>query len=400
MLVLAPLRVCYSTWPAEGQKWDAFQHLSIGILHGPNKDAILAEEHDVYVMNYEGLKWFEAAMRYKTMFDILVIDESSKLKHTNTQRFKILKKMLGRFKRRYILTGSPAANSLLDLFGQVFCMDQGATFGPFISHYRNLYFFQTGYGGYEWKLKPEAAKQIQQLLAPRVMRMAAEDYLDMPDLIKVNINVDLPEEAQLKYLQMEKKLQIEVAEGRVTAVNAAVAVGKCRQIASGSVYDEHGDVHIIHEAKIEALQDLVEELEGQPLLVAYEYTHEADAINQAFGGNIPTIRGGMTTKQSTDIIDKWNEGAIPLLLAQSSAVSHGVNLQEGGSAICWFTLTYNLETYEQFIARIYRQGQTQKVFVYHLLANKTIDTVVLAIVAKKNKLQQSLLTALADYWNA
>ncbi len=703
MLVLAPLRVCYSTWPAEGQKWDEFQHLSVGILHGLNKDKVLAENHDVYVMNYEGLKWLEAATRHAPMFDVLVIDESSKLKHTNTQRFKILKKMLGKFKRRYILTGSPAANSLLDIFGQVFCMDQGATFGPYISHYRDLYFFQTGFGGYEWKLKPNAATQIQQLLAPRVMRMAAEDYLEMPDLIKVNITVDLPEEAQLQYLKMEKKLQIEVAEGKVTAVNAAVAAGKCiaegtevltnkgwilienytpdlkvwdgiswinadklqfngiqevvtcynikmtaahkvltaqgwrqagdiineqsgekftaanfrlpggswasakhkaqsckqtssmvcsmpmwqsiyskvclaerpsqtkreklrlyawaaisksarhawhvfnktmenmarnarvlpkyagqglaklwrtgykskysvaeirkflgryasylcpqfnfrshrqyarlfkdqlpmgnyatamqqpqsnkvctnkhrpatysstgqatgykvynavqasntqatarvydiinagplerftvrspdgqallvhncRQIASGSVYDEQGEVHIIHSAKVEALQDLVEELEGQPLLVAYEYTHEATAINAAFGGKLPIIGGGMTVKQGATIIDKWNAGEIPLLLAQSSAVSHGVNLQHGGSSICWFTLTYNLETYEQFIARVYRQGQTQKVFVYHLVANKTIDNAVLAIVAKKDKLQQSLLTALADYW--
>jgi SNF2 family DNA or RNA helicase len=400
MLVLAPLRVCYSTWPAEGQKWDEFQHLSVGILHGANKAKVLAEDHDIYVMNYEGLKWLEAATRHAPMFDVLVIDESSKLKHTNTQRFKTLKKMLSKFKRRYILTGSPAANSLLDLFGQVFCMDQGATFGPFISHYRDLYFFQTGFGGYEWKLKPNAAAQIQQLLAPRVMRMAAEDYLDMPELIKVNIIVDLPEEAQLQYLQMEKKLQIEVQEGKVTAVNAAVAAGKCRQIASGSVYDEQGDVHIIHSAKVEALQDLVEELEGQPLLVAYEYTHEAVAINKAFGGQLPIIGGGMTTKQGADIIDAWNRGEIPLLLAQSGAISHGVNLQQGGSAICWFTLTYNLETYEQFIARVYRQGQAQRVFVYHLVANKTIDTAVLAIVAKKDKQQQSLLTALASYWNA
>lgn len=404
VLILAPLRVCYSTWPAEAAKWDEFNHLSIGIMHGKDKAKVLREEHDIYVMNYEGLKWLEAETKKGDFpFSMLVVDESSKMKSTATQRFKTIKKMLGKFARRYILTGSPAANSLLDIFGQFYVCDTGATFGPYITAYKAQYFQQTGFNGYDWTLRQGAAEEIHAKVAPRVLQMSAEDYLEMPKLIKTNIVVQLPDEARLQYLSMEKRLKLEVAEGKVTAVNAAVAIGKCRQLAGGSVYssdDPSGErvVHHIHSAKLEALEDLVEELEGQTLLVFYEYQHEADAINKHFGGKIPTIGGGMSQVLSAKIMDSWNKGEVPLLLAQSAAVSHGLNLQAGGSAMCWFTLTYSLETYEQATARLYRQGQEKPVFVYHILAEKTIDYAVLSIINKKEKQQYALLTALGDYW--
>jgi len=404
VLILAPLRVCYSTWPAEVTKWDDFSHLSIGIMHGKDKDKVLNEAHDVYVMNYEGLKWLESATKKGDFpFNMLVIDESSKMKSTATQRFKTLKKMLGKFARRYILTGSPAANSLLDLYGQVYCMDTGATFGPYITAYKAKYFMQTGFGGYEWVLRPGAETEIHAAVAPRVLQMSAEDYLDMPKLIKTNIVVNLPDEAMQQYISMEKKLKLEIDEGKVTAVNAAVAVGKCRQIASGNIYGTDDitqvrTVHHVHSAKLEALEDLIEELEGQTLLVFYEYQHEADMINKHFGGKVPTISGGMSQIASAKIMVAWNNGEIPLLLAQSAAISHGLNLQAGGSAMCWYTLTYSLETYEQAIARLYRQGQEKPVFVYHILAEKTVDYAVLSIINKKDKQQTSLLAALGEYW--
>lgn len=404
VLILAPLRVCYATWPAEITKWDDFSHLSIGVMHGKDKAKVLREEHDIYVMNYEGLKWLQAETAKGSFpFSMLVIDESSKMKSTATQRFKIIRKMLNKFARRYILTGSPAANSLLDLFGQVYCMDTGATFGPYITAYKAQYFQQTGFNGYDWVLRPGAEAEIHAKVAPRVLQMSAEDYLEMPKLIKTNIVVQLPDEAQVQYLSMEKKLKLDIEEGKVTAVNAAVAIGKCRQIAGGSVYssdDPSGDrvVHHIHNAKLEALEDLVEELEGQSLLVFYEYQHEADAINKYFGGKVPIIGGGMSQVLSAKIMAAWNRSELPLLLAQSAAVSHGLNLQQGGSAMCWYTLTYSLETYEQAIARLYRQGQEKPVFVYHILAKNTVDYAVLGIINKKDKQQNNLLTALGEYW--
>jgi SNF2 family DNA or RNA helicase len=400
VLIVAPLRVAYSTWPAEIEKWDDFNHFKHVVLHGPKKKELLNSDAHIYITNYESLPWILKETTGKPFpFDVLVLDESSKIKHVNTQRFKTLKKMLDKFKRRYILTGSPVPNGLLDLFGQIYCLDMGASLGPYVTHYRETYFYPTGFGGFEWKIKEGAETKIHKILQPRVMRLAAADYLDLPPLIKTNIFVKLPPEAMLKYMTMENSLKAEFESGKITATNSGVATMKCRQIASGSVYDEHGTAHHVHSAKIEALQDLVEELEGQPLLVGYEFKHEAEAILKALGPNTPIIGGGTSVTKGAEIIDAFNMGDIPVLLAQSSALAHGVNLQKGGRAVVWFSLTYNLETYEQFIARVYRQGQEQRVFLYHIIAENTIDHAVLQIVNRKDKIQKNLLQALADYWD-
>lgn len=400
ILVLAPLRVCYATWPAEAKKWDDFNHLSIGILHGPDKDKVLEEDHDIYVMNYEGLKWLLAATKRNWPFDMLIVDESSKLKSTNTQRFKTLKQMLGKFKRRYILTGSPAANSLLDLFGQVFCMDQGATFGPYITTYRNDYFFQTGFGGYEWKLKPGADMLIHQKLAPHVMRLAAADYLELPELIEVDVVVTLPPEAQRQYIEMEKRLQIEFDTGKVVAANSAVASMKCRQLANGAIYTDVAltSFNEVHSAKIDALTDLIDELEGQPTLIAYDFAHDLIRLKAALGKDTPHIGSGVSPKQSQEIVDAWNRGELPVLLGQPLSMSHGLNMQEVGRAIIWFGLTWSLENREQFIRRIWRQGQTNRVFVYNIIADHTIDRAIMMAVKFKDQGQQALMMALRNYW--
>lgn len=400
ILVLAPLRVCYATWPAEAQKWDDFNHLSIGILHGPDKDKVLLEDHDIYVMNYEGLKWLLMATKRNWDFDMLIVDESSKLKSTITQRFKTLKQMLGKFKRRYILTGSPAANSLLDLFGQVFCMDQGATFGPYITTYRNDYFFQTGYGGYEWKLKPGADLLIHQALAPRVMRLAAADYLTLPELIETDIVVTLPPEVHKQYLEMERKLQVEFETGTIVAANSAVASMKCRQIANGAIYTDSTltSYNEVHSAKIDAVVDLVEELEGQPALIAYDFTHDLARLLAALGKDTPYIGSGVSPKRSQEIVDAWNRGEIPVLLGQPISMSHGLNMQEAGRAVIWFGLTWSLENREQFIQRIWRQGQTNRVFVYNIIVDKTIDQAIMMAIKLKDQGQQALMQALRNYW--
>ena len=401
ILVLAPLRVCYSTWPAERDKWDEFNDLSIGILHGPDKNKVLQEDHDIYVMNYEGLKWLLSATRGNWIFDMLIVDESSKLKSTNTQRFKTLKRMLDKFKRRYILTGSPAANSLLDLFGQVFCMDQGATFGPYITKYRHDYFFQTGFGGYDWKLKPGADQIIHKKLAPRIMRLAAADYLTLPELVVVDIEVELPPAAQKQYIEMEKKLQAEFEDNKVVAANSAVASMKCRQIANGAIYKDAtlSDYNEVHSAKIEALQDLIEELAGQPALVAYDFSHDLVRLKEALGKDTPHIGKGVSPKQADEIIKKWNAGEIPVLLGQPLSMSHGLNLQGAGKAVIWFGLTWSLENREQFIQRVWRQGQLNRVFVYNIIAKNTIDKAIMLAIKNKDKGQKALMNALRTYWN-
>lgn len=708
-LIVAPLRVAQNVWKQEVEKWDELSHLRVGIMHGKDKLDVLNGDYDIYVTNYESLKWLQMETQKREFpFSVLVLDELSKCKSTATQRFKTLKKMLPKFHRRYGLTGTPAANGLLDLFGQMYALDTGATFGPYITAYKATYFQQTGFGGYDWVLKPGAEDEIHAKLKPRALQMSAADYLELPDLVKVNIKVQLPDAAKVQYLSMEKKLKLEIDEGKVTAANAAVAIGKCiaegtevltnagwlpieqftpdlcvwdglewvsadklqfngvqtvetcyniqmtsahkvlttmgwrtagdiingksgkeyaafnfrlpngdwarrkyktklwkqasslecavqmwknihsqrglvagskeakreklwlharaaygqstwyarhvynktvqymacyaralpkskkqglaklwrawynckqrvakictilvryagdisaafdfrqdrqyagvlksqlpmgnaytaskqppqyqagankqgpntisrggavltskvpdtlqasypkptarvydiinagprsrftvrdhegqallvhncRQIASGNIYGTDDNtqvrtVHHVHSAKLEALDDLVEELAGNSLIVFYEYQHEADAINAHFGGKVPTLAGGMSESQAAKVLSAWNNGETQMLLAQSAAAALGLNLQKGGNNICWYTLTYSLDTYLQANARLHRQGQAKPVFVYHILAEKTVDYAVLSIINKKDKQQTSLLAALGEYW--
>lgn len=400
MLVIAPLRPCYSVWPREVKKWSQFNELSVGVLHGPKKDKILQEDHDIYTINPEGLRWLFGKMRGTIPFEMLVIDESSKFKAVNTQRFKTLKPHLPKFRRRYILTGSPAANSLLDLFGQIYVMDLGKTFGPYITHYRNRFFHQTGFGGYDWALKPGADKEIYDHIAPRVLRMSAEDYLEMPPLIIKDIEIELPPKARAMYDQLENALRLDFKEGRVVAANAAVASMKCRQIANGGIYLDRAERswQQIHDAKTEALSDLIEELEGQPALIAYSFHHDLDRLKKALGKDTPHIGGGVSGKVSDAICERWNRGELRALIGHPQSMGHGLNLQEAGRAVIWYSLDWSLENYEQFIQRVYRQGQKERVFVYRIIAKNTVDEAVVKALTRKDKTQSALFNALKDYW--
>lgn len=400
MLVLAPLRVCYSTWPAEAKKWSEFSHLKVGVLHGPDKKAVLEGDYDVLVINYEGLKWLEA--QKCVLPEMLVIDESSKVKNVSTQRFKVLKKLIQRFRRRYILTGSPAANGLMDLFGQVYAMDQGATFGPYITHFRNEFFFQTGFGGYEWKLKPGAEKAIHERLAPRVMRLDAKDYLELPPLVEVTVEVELPPDARKLYDQMETQLMVLLGSDQVTASNAAVATMKCRQIAAGGLYNDAAAKTFInlHSAKADAVADLVDELEGQPALVAYDFKHDLDRLRAVLGAHVPHIGGGVSAAQSQSLVDQWNAGELPVLLGHPQSMSHGLNMQESGRAIIFHSLPWSWEDRMQFIRRVWRQGQAGRVFVYNIVAKDTVDEAVMHAIRRKATGEGKLLDALRDYWKA
>ena len=281
MLVIAPLRPVYGVWPAEVKKWDQFSHFSVGILHGGNKNKVLAQKHHIYVMNFEGVNWLSRTLNGKPWpFDLLVVDESSYLKNTQTQRFKMLKPLLNKFARRWGLTGSPAPNSLMAIFGPQYVIDQGATFGPFVSRFRTEYFYPTGFGGYEWKIQPESEQKIYAKLEGKVLRMSALDHLDLPELTYNNVAVTLPASARKIYDAFEKALTIEMAQGSITAVNAAVAVMKGQQIANGGSYLD-GEVRVnthIHDAKTEAVLELVEELSGQPCIIGYHFKHDLERL--------------------------------------------------------------------------------------------------------------------------
>lgn len=346
----------------------------------------------VYNLRVAGCPHFYAAS--------LIVHNSTRFKHSNTQRFKHLSPYLDRFKRRYILTGSPAPNGLLDLFGQVYILDLGNALGRYVSHYRLAFFNQTGYGGYTWVPKSYAEERIYKRLAPLVLRLAAEDYLQLPPLLFNRVEVDLPPVARKAYREMETLLITQVKEEKVLAANAAAATMKCRQIANGGIYGQGPEgrvAHELHEAKVDAAEEIIEELQGKPALVAYEFEHDRDRLLRRLGPDTPWIGGGVSARRFRDIETAWNRGEIPILLAQPQSVAHGLNLQGTGAHIIEAGLTWNLEDREQFIARVWRQGQKEPVVVHSIVARDTVDEIIMKALAKKDKGQKALLSALKEY---
>jgi SNF2 family DNA or RNA helicase len=404
ILIIAPVRTCYKVWPDEVKKWADFEGFSYAILHGKDKEKRLQQDVDIYIINPEGLQWLFQASRKRPEFDILCIDESSKFKNSQTQRFKLLKPLLPSFSRRWILTGTPAPNGLTDLFGQIYILDLGRALGRYITHYRNEFFDAVGFGGYDYRPKQGAFERIVERINPLVLQLSAEEYLKMPELISTDIRVDLPKEAMETYRKVEDAFFLEMESGNIVAANAAVAGGKCRQIANGAVYitksnpdgviPQGTDWADVHNAKLDALEDLVDELGGKPLLVLYEFRHDAARILERF----PTaaiIDSKTSPKKLAETIDAFNQGRITMLLGHPASMGHGLNLQGACHHAVWFGITWNLEYYDQAIARIYRQGQkSSTVFIYHIVASNTLDERVLQRLTSKDRNQQSLLSAL------
>lgn len=396
VLIVAPIRPMYKVWPDEIRKWDDFKHLKYTILHGDGKDQALNEVSDVYLINPEGLKWFMAVGGMaKIKANMLIIDESTKFKDSQTARFKLLKPHLRDFVRRLILTGEPAPNGYMDLFGQSYLIDQGEALGKFITHFRMRFFYQAGYGGYDYTLREGAAEEIQELLKPSVMRLAAEDHLEMPELIVQDILIDLPPEARKIYKEFEDDFLATIGDQTILTVNAAGKGSKCRQVANGGVYDENHISLQIHDAKTVAIYDLVEQLQGQPLLVAYEFQHDLARLQRVFP-NAPCLTGmAGTTLDRT--IDDFNAGRTPVLLAHPASAGHGLNLQGSCYHVCFYGITWDLDLYSQFYKRVWRQGQkSNRVFLYRIVADKTLDKRVIRVLREKGATQSEFLNALKE----
>lgn len=425
VLIVAPLRVAGSTWPREIKKWTDFRGLRYVILHGRDKDKLLHEDADIFIINFEGLEWLldvtkvkgknkkikviVDVKRFKKLgFDTLVVDELSKLKNTDTVRFKAVKQILHTFSRRWGLTGSPAANGLLDLFGQAYVIDMGNALGQYITHYRTEYFVPNR-DGYNWDLAEGSEQRIYRALAPLVLRMSASDYLELPREIPNTIFVDLPPEARRVYDELEKDLITAIENGEVVAANSAVASGKCRQVASGGVYltpdvtelikpgKRTREYAFLHHEKTDALCDLIDELQGSPILVGYDFGHDLTRIRERLG-DVPYIGGGVSLKRSRELEKQWNAGKLPYLFAHPTSIAHGLNLQESAHHIGWYTLTWNYEEYDQFIRRVLRQGNTsERVFVHHLIARDTVDEyAVLPALGRKRRGQNALFEGLKE----
>ena len=386
-LVIAPLRVAQTVWDAEAAKWDHLRHLRFSKVLGnarEREDALKADA-DIFLVNRENVPWLVETCGRKWPFDMVVIDELSSFKSREAQRFKALRKARPKIQRIVGLTGTPAPNGLLDLWPQMYLLDEGRALGRTLTTYRDAFFTPGKRNGqivYEWKLRSGAEEEIYRRLSGLVVSMKAQDHLRMPDRVDNVIRVKIPRD---EYERLERDLVLPLKDQTITAASAAVVANKLLQIAGGAVYDEDGNAHEIHRAKLDAMQDVVEAANGKPILCYYAYKHERDRLLHEF----PQAR---EMKSPQDVSD-WNAGRVPLMLAHPDSAGHGLNLQAGGHILVWFGLTWSLEKYQQACARLHRQGQKSTVIVHHIVAEDTMDERVMSVLASKDRRQDALMEA-------
>ncbi|AUN11220.1 SNF2-related protein [Clostridium botulinum] len=394
ILVIAPLRVAEDTWSTEVDKWDHIKHLKISKILGTPKQRKEAVEKDadIYVTNRENIVWLVDNYFKSWKWDTCIIDELSSFKSSKAKRFRALKKVRPYFKRMVGLTGTPAPNSLIDLWPQIYLLDGGKRLGRTITSYRQQYFNpgkRNQYIVYNWELKDGAEKQIHKKIGDICISMMAKDYLDIPERIDNIIDINLPKNAINKYKQLEKDLVLELGEDDITAANAAVLTNKLLQMSNGAIYSEDKQVIEIHDEKLKALLDIIESANGKPVLIFYSFKHDFDRIVNFLKTKKLKVIGLEDSKD----IKKWNNGEIPILLVHPASAGHGLNLQYGGNIIVWFGLTWSLELYQQANARLHRQGQKESVIIHHLVSKDTVDEDVIKALGNKEVNQNVLLEA-------
>jgi len=387
MLVVAPLRVARETWPAEVAKWSEFAGLRVALLHGPKKDDILrSSSADVYLINYEGLPWLCNNYFGRPLpFDVIVFDELTRLKNAQSGRSKALRPHLkGGPRWRWGLTGSLAGDGdYLDVFGQQLVLDDGAALGKFVTWYRNAHFTQ-GFDGFTYTLNRGHEQQVLAKLAPYWFRMEEADYAELPEIVDHPIEIALSAGKRLAYTTMRDAYVAKFGDRTITAANAGAAYAKLAQMANGAVYDDAREVHHIHDDKIEALDDLVEELNGLPLLLGYEFNHDLVRLQKwhidRFKKELPYLGKGTKPAQEAAWIAAWSRNELPVLAGHPASMGHGLNLQEGGCTnICWFSLPWSYELYDQFVRRVRRGGNVApRVFNHMLVVKGTVDEEKLA----------------------
>ena len=398
-LVIAPLRVARDTWPAEVEKWDHLSALDVSVIIGTAKERTAAVNHSamIYVVNRENVKWLvehyeKNGLRWD--FDCIVIDELSGFKNYQSQRFKYLRKVRPFVKRWIGLTGTPTSNGLMDLWAEIGILDGGERLGRFIGRFRDAYFKAGSMNpstGVVFSYVPRqgAEEQIYEKISDMTISMKALDYLDMPECVYVNHEVELNTQERKLYDQMKKDLIIPLEDGDIDAANAASLSNKLLQMSNGAVYDENGETRVIHQRKLEKLEDLIESANGQPVLIAYWFKHDRQRIWEhltACGYSPRDIR------ESKDIKD-WNDGKIQVALLHPASAGHGLNIQSGGHILIWFGLTWSLELYQQTNARLWRQGQKETVTIHHIVTKNTVDEDVLSALASKDVTQEKLIAA-------
>lgn len=400
-LVIAPVRVVRNVWPQEVKKWGF--DLPVSVVHGTpaQRERALSSRAKLHLINPEGVDWLvNSARNFKASdYCTLVLDESTKFKNWSAKRSKALRKIIPKFKHRMILTGTPSPNGLQDLFAQAYVLDEGQALGKTLTQFRNRFCRRGGYLGHSWLVRSEMRKEIEEAIRPLVIRMDAADHLDLPPLMFNDVWVDLPGPAMKTYKEIEKELVAYLKSGEtLTANGAGAAYAKCKQIANGGSFLESGEVVHLHSAKLDALEELIDESHGKPVLVGYQFKHDLERLLDRWP-DTPSIGGHTTPVATTRILEQWNAGQLPLLFCQPMAVGHGLNMQTAGcNHVVWLGLTDSLEVYEQFNRRVYRQGAVGTVVVHHLLARGTVEEAIQTRVRQKGVSQAELLAALKQYF--
>lgn len=391
VLVIAPIRVARDTWPEEIKKWDHLAGLTISPITGTAKQRQDAanRQADIYTIGRENIPWLVKHHGGRWPYDMVIIDELSSFKNPQAKRFKALKKVRPKIHRIVGLTGTPAPNSLLDIWAPFRLIDNGQRLGKYITHYRDQYFTPGRRNGtvvYNWNLRPGADQAIYDNIADITVSMRTTDYLQLPEATHQHITVQLPPKARKHIDTLKRDLVLDLDDDTIDAANAATLSLKLQQLAGGAIYNETGDNYItIHDEKIQALTELVDQAQGNPMLVCYWFKHERDRILSA----IPNARVLDTQQDFHD----WNNGDIPVALIHPASAGHGLNLQAGGHIMVWYTTPWSLELYEQANARLHRQGQTEPVSIIHIDTADSIDQTVHEALTRKDTTQQALITA-------
>ena len=387
--MIAPLRVARDTWPAEIKKWDHLRDLTYSVVVGSEKERTLAlmQNTHIHIVNRENLDWLVNKSGFPFLYDMIVIDELSSFKSHQAKRFKSLLKVRPYVRRIIGLTGTPSSNGLMDLWAEFRILDNGKRLGRYITHYRNSYFVpdkRSAERVFSYKPAEGSENMIYNRISDMTISMKSADYLKLPECIINEVSVQMDEKEYSVYDEFRAEMVAQVRDKEIDAANAAVLSNKLLQMANGAIYDEEKNTVLIHDRKLDCLEDLIEGANGKPVLIVYWFKHDADRIRKRFN-----VRAIDTSKD----IEDWNAGKISAAIIHPAAASHGLNLQMGGSTMIWFGLTWSLELYQQCNARLYRQGQKNTVIIHHIIAKDTIDEDVMKALQRKEKTQSALIDA-------
>ena len=400
-IVLAPLLVATRTWPQEIKKFTP--ELTHVVLHGKDKGDLYTQKSDIKIVNFDGLKWLYNQIAKYGSVDlkerVLIIDEATCIKNPTSMRFRALKPMRHFFANTgvFCLSGEPMPNGYKDIWSQYWMLDQGEALGRSFSAYRKKYFIESGPPQWRVSLKDGAADDIARLIAPMTSVLRAQDYLDMPETLFIEVPVDIPKRVKEQYAVFKKEYLLEYGEGlEAYADSAGVLSTKLRQLTQGALYGKDKEYTVMHTAKLEALVRLVEEADGSPILCPIVFSFEATEIRRALGYKVPLIAGGTPEREKQAILDDWDAGKLPLVICQPASLSHGLNLQTGGHIIVWYGRPWSLEQYNQLNGRLIRPGQKHPVRVYFISAQGTADDRVAKVLAEKGATQDAFKQAIID----